>query len=625
MKRYTFSFISSLLTLVASGSICAAVEIDVYFTAGQSNAANFSDDHTRTGDDLNDPANSSDPRVQPQTGSTIDVGYNLTYSRFRNGDLTSASEYSTPTYTTNLLIPDLAVSQLSTGLHTGGNDQAIFGFARNGTPIDFGSGGVQTWYPGDDPANGLYYDDGLYGDFSAWASARLDEITNAGNTYNIKGLFWFQGENDATLGGTAVTNYQENFENLVYRFREDFGSDLAVVATEIREVSSSVSNRVAINQALNDAAASDPLISVVSTDGLTPQSANDVHLHRYTGYRELAPVWANAMLNLQLPDDPTPATDGVSISILPSEPTTDILASYTEPSNTGWQQTFAYRNADPAGTEGTRGRGQSLLMDLNQGEAYNIDAISLVTASSRTVPGAAGSETATLVVTVFEMGTEPTVDPNNTTTAWFAGDGNLDGDILDGTGYTPLVTTEIDISGLQFGSNEMFTLEFDPGTLVFEEDKAYGFFLQYVLADTAGLTSDVTLPFQVSLGTNVTTAGEGFLGSMLASYDEANQTSVARDMRFFLQGTVVVDGDYNSDGVVDIADYQVWKSSFGSTTELAADGNDDGIVDAADFTYWRDRLQATGSAVSSTPEPTTLLLCLSGIALAATRGRSRVC
>ncbi|MCO6045949.1 NPCBM/NEW2 domain-containing protein [Aeoliella sp. ICT_H6.2] len=54
-------------------------------------------------------------------------------------------------------------------------------------------------------------------------------------------------------------------------------------------------------------------------------------------------------------------------------------------------------------------------------------------------------------------------------------------------------------------------------------------------------------------------------------------------------------GDYNCNGIVTQADYQLWKSSFGSSSSLAADGNGDGQVGLADYTTWRNNLGAGSS------------------------------
>ncbi|MEZ6098747.1 MAG: hypothetical protein R3E01_07240 [Pirellulaceae bacterium] len=66
-----------------------------------------------------------------------------------------------------------------------------------------------------------------------------------------------------------------------------------------------------------------------------------------------------------------------------------------------------------------------------------------------------------------------------------------------------------------------------------------------------------------------------------------------------------IEGDYNSNGVVDAADYTVWKDSFGATDLLAADGNENGIVDAADYTIWKDNFgrSQSGLAGVGVPEP----------------------
>lgn len=46
--------------------------------------------------------------------------------------------------------------------------------------------------------------------------------------------------------------------------------------------------------------------------------------------------------------------------------------------------------------------------------------------------------------------------------------------------------------------------------------------------------------------------------------------------------------DFNGDEMVTIEDFNLWKSTLGSTTDLRADANRNGVVDAADFTIWRD-------------------------------------
>src|SRR5690606_321637 len=80
-------------------------------------------------------------------------------------------------------------------------------------------------------------------------------------------------------------------------------------------------------------------------------------------------------------------------------------------------------------------------------------------------------------------------------------------------------------------------------------------------------------------------------------------------------------GDFNDDGVVDAADYVVWRNSVGSA-DLAADANGDQMVDATDYAIWKSnygRVIPTSGPVrpGQVPEPATLLVVASAAVLAA--------
>ncbi len=91
-------------------------------------------------------------------------------------------------------------------------------------------------------------------------------------------------------------------------------------------------------------------------------------------------------------------------------------------------------------------------------------------------------------------------------------------------------------------------------------------------------------------------------------------------------------GDYNHDGIVDAADYTVWRNSLGSTTWRDADGDGSGVVDAGDYLVWKNHFGMTGPSDSSifgsgaVPEPATATLLLFAILFLLTnRTRGRSC
>jgi hypothetical protein len=93
--------------------------------------------------------------------------------------------------------------------------------------------------------------------------------------------------------------------------------------------------------------------------------------------------------------------------------------------------------------------------------------------------------------------------------------------------------------------------------------------------------------------------------------------------------TVGVLGDYNLNGIVDAADYTVWRDSLGQMgTTLAANGNRNDRIDAGDYDVWRahfGQIAGSGSAANANaavPEPSTLWMLLAGILTMSSRRRA---
>jgi hypothetical protein len=87
----------------------------------------------------------------------------------------------------------------------------------------------------------------------------------------------------------------------------------------------------------------------------------------------------------------------------------------------------------------------------------------------------------------------------------------------------------------------------------------------------------------------------------------------------------IVPADYNANGVVDAADYVLWRNGGPLQNEV----DNPGVVDAGDYSPWRERFGNTGGSGSAlggagaVPEPATLaILSAAGALLLITRRRT---
>lgn len=104
-------------------------------------------------------------------------------------------------------------------------------------------------------------------------------------------------------------------------------------------------------------------------------------------------------------------------------------------------------------------------------------------------------------------------------------------------------------------------------------------------------------------------------------FNDRGQVTFWANFTDFSSGLFVADpspfnaGDYNADGVVDAADYVVWRDNLGTELVMPNDQTP-GLVSDADYDVWKAKFGRSTVGLTSivaVPEPGTLLLALAGL------------
>lgn len=129
-------------------------------------------------------------------------------------------------------------------------------------------------------------------------------------------------------------------------------------------------------------------------------------------------------------------------------------------------------------------------------------------------------------------------------------------------------------------------------------------------ANPTGTVANINSLLTANTGTHQfpSSFGEDAVGNLYITYLSSGEV--------YRIATAHIPGDYDYDGQVDTADYNVWRATVGLVSTTApADGNGNGVVDAADYVLWRKyngTSLGAGAGSPAVPEIATVAYLFSG-------------
>ena len=125
---------------------------------------------------------------------------------------------------------------------------------------------------------------------------------------------------------------------------------------------------------------------------------------------------------------------------------------------------------------------------------------------------------------------------------------------------------------------------------------------QFLSIETVSANSNDLLLYRAYLGRTEVVGGadDQRLHRRLADVGRRRDPHLVRRRRLFVGHTIILlAGDFNDDGIVDAADYTVWRNNLGSDFDLGGNGDETGashdIVDQGDYLLWKQHFGESNS------------------------------
>lgn len=142
---------------------------------------------------------------------------------------------------------------------------------------------------------------------------------------------------------------------------------------------------------------------------------------------------------------------------------------------------------------------------------------------------------------------------------------------------------------------------------------------EYTVFISAANSTELTLSGTASRWFSNAPAAGASIGTVIISAQSSAGSFLVDEMVLRKLGTVP--GDYNGDGLVDAADYVLWRDTKGSMVDAGtgADGDGSGTVDEGDYQFWVNNFGTSGGSGAASglgtnvPEPAAILLMVAGV------------